>query len=161
MRIIVAGSRDWSRPDTVYAALQVCVQAARECGQRLTVVHGHTKSGAEYHADEWAMAAAGEVGSIVDWPERYPAQWMGKCRATCPVGTELRPHRRPDPGGWTTCPSAGYFRTDDMVAKGAHLVLAFVAVDDRGPRYCVKAATDAGIDHQWFELTTRSGLLSA
>lgn len=156
LRIIVTGSRDWPNHNVVYDALEVCAYAALGRGERLTVVHGHTKAdrltgyGAEAYADLWATTAAQGAGSWVDWPERYPAQWMGPCRASCKHG-----HRREDPGGWTTCPSAAFFRTDDMVARGADLVLAFIAADDRGPLYCIKTAAGAGIDHQAFRVAAR------
>jgi hypothetical protein len=151
VRIIVAGSRDWSDPGVVAQALELCAHAARDRGERLTVMHGHTKAdrvtgyGAEGYADVWTMQAAQTPGSGVDWPIRFPAQWMGPCRRMCNNG-----HRRPDPGGWDTCPSAAYYRTDDMIARGADLLLAFIARDDRGPLYCIRLAVAKGIDHQTF-----------
>jgi hypothetical protein len=140
----------------VYDALALCAHAAFDRGERLTVVHGHTKAdrdtgfGAEAYADLWTVTAAEHSGSWVDWPERYPAQWAGSCRDSCKPG-----HRRADPGGWDTCPSAAFFRTDDMVARGADLLLAFIARDDRGPLYCIKVAAGAGIDHQAFRVAAR------
>lgn len=145
MRVIVAGSPDWSDQDVVAEALRMCQDQARAKRQRLVIVHMANKSGsgAEAVADEWAMRRATK-GSTTDRPERHPAQWYGPCRPEC------RPnHRKPgrDGSDKTTCPAAGFYRTDETIALGADLALIFLtATMPHQLTYLLKGLTAAGID---------------
>ncbi|MEV7264687.1 SLOG family protein [Micromonospora aurantiaca] len=140
MRVLIASSRDWPQPARVHDALQECANALQP-GQRLTVVHGHSRKGADASADTWAWWAH-RFHLPVDKPERWPAAWSAPCRSTCPA----RPHRRDDPRGHTVCPMAGYYRNEEMVAAGADLCMAFMVPGDRAPEQLVRVARAAGID---------------
>lgn len=140
MRVLIASSRAWPEPTRIHAALQECADALQE-GQRLTVVHGHSRKGADATADNWAWWAH-RFGLPVNEPERHPAPWSAPCRPECP----RRPHRRPDPRGHTVCPTAGYYRNEEMAALGADLCLAFIVPPDPAAEQLVRVARVAGID---------------
>jgi len=144
LRVIVAGSVDWPYPLVVHRALRMCADTAKERGVQLSVAHGAAKQGAEAAADDWTTIASVSKWLTVDPPERWPVRWTGPCRRACKPG-----HRRLNSEGHTVCPSAAFLRTDDMLAPGADLVLAFIAID-KHPEHCVRLAARRGIACQEF-----------
>jgi hypothetical protein len=62
MRVLVAGSRDWTRESVIYDALDTHV------GPKDVLVHGKCPLGADAYAEHWASGRA-----ILQ--ERHPADW--------------------------------------------------------------------------------------
>ena len=153
MRVIVAGSVDWPMPDVVYDALWLCAEESGRQGKRLTVMVGHGHkcrnvacTGAAHDAYEWVAWARGRHLPVTE-AERYPVEWSKPCRMECVVG-----HRQEHPDGTSTCPSAGYYRNETMVAAGADLWMTFVDRTQKGTSHLMKVARAAGIDGQEFRL---------
>lgn len=112
-RVLVTGSRTWDDYGRIYRRLAELGNADHS-GQRIVVIHGHAKTGADAHADR----AAKELGYEV---RRYPADWKlspglaGKERNSLMLRTE-----NPD------------------------VVLAFWKDDSPGTGDCVEKALDQG-----------------
>lgn len=154
MRVIVTGSREWTDVELIGTALQECVTSLPS-GGRLTVVHGGAR-GADRLAGEWAWWAH-KNRMPVERPEIHLARWANPCRDDPRCSPN---HRRTDPvSHMSTCPTAGYYRNEDMVKLGADYVLAFLlpCKDSRcrkrpklhpthGSDQCVQCAREAGID---------------
>lgn len=153
MRVIVTGSREWTDIQLIGKALQECVTSLKD-GDRLTVVHGGAR-GADRLAGNWT-AWAHKNKMPVQRPEIHLARWANPCRRDdrCSPG-----HRRVDPETKvSTCPTAGYYRNEDMVNLGADMLLAFLLpckdsrCRKRGPHpthgsdQCVHYARLKGID---------------
>lgn len=153
MRVIVTGSRDWTDINLIGDALSMCLSSVPS-GQTLTVVHGGAR-GADRMAGDWALWAH-KNKMPVERPEIHLARWANPCRNDnrCSPG-----HRRVDPvTKMSTCPTAGYYRNEDMVKLGADMVLAFLlpCKDSRcrkrqphpthGSDQCVQCARLKGID---------------
>lgn len=80
MRILVTGSRDWPDHIEVYRQLNaICsmhdlnfppdeYSNTMPDPRKITVVHGHCPTGADYFADQWCFSNFLE-------PERHPADW--------------------------------------------------------------------------------------
>lgn len=116
MRILITGSRDWTDPQPILAAILAVVRdhgEGRGYDRRPVLVHGGARG-----ADTIAAGIAHRLGFDV---EAHPANWSryGK--------------------------SAGHRRNAEMVAAGADVCLAFPLGPSRGTRGCMKAAADAGI----------------
>jgi hypothetical protein len=121
MRVIVTGSREWTDARIIADALQSFVDVLEE-GKRLTVVHGGAR-GADRIAGDWAQWAL-KSKLPVTRPEVHLARWSNPCRRDNRCSPA---HRRVDPvTKMSTCPTAGYYRNEDMVALGADFLLAFV-----------------------------------
>lgn len=99
-RILITGSRDWNDRDAVESTLTTAGALAIALGQRLTVVHGDCRTGADRIADAWA-----------EWHRN-----RGK-----PIDLERHPAR--DFGPW---PAAGPLRNAHMVNLGADACFAFI-----------------------------------
>lgn len=121
MRVLVTASRSWVFPNMVAKELHRAYVKAKHAGQRLTVVHGHAPAGGDRHADLWAITASARPNSLVDPPERHPAEW-GK-------------HGR----------SAGMVRNAEMVESGIDLCLAFIFQESKGASHCYNLAVRADI----------------
>lgn len=78
MRVIVTGSRSWTDRETIWNALDACHIEARELGQPLLVIHGACPTGADHHADHWAIDRGVPV-------ERFPADWDRHGPAAGPI----------------------------------------------------------------------------
>jgi hypothetical protein len=127
MRILVTGSRDWTDRDAVYRALNWACESYRlnfkpdrygntmPDPSKVTVVHGHCRTGADAIADDWCVSAFLE-------PERHPADWNG------PAGK-----------------GAGFARNAEMVASGVDLCLAFIKNNSKGATHAAQLAQKAGI----------------
>jgi len=77
MRVLVTGSRDWSDPDLVVAALE-----AEAVGDpKMVVVHGGNGAGVDAIADRWAT----ERGITV---EVHPARWNEEGKRAGPLRNE-------------------------------------------------------------------------
>lgn len=152
MRVLVTGSRIWRDGALVRAKLQDCLDTCLTVSQRLTIVHGGCRSGADAYADGWARWQ-NRHGRPVNPPEVHPARWEEPCGHACRPG-----HRRPDPRGWDVCPQAGFFRNEHMVALGADLCLAFVAEHSKGATHCANHAAEAGIHVVWFHEDAQAAL---
>jgi len=119
MRVIVTGSRSWDDAKTIRLALEAVADAAIAAAvPMVTIVHGACPNGADELADQWVRWYRG--GTLV-LAERHPALWrkFGK--------------------------RAGMVRNEQMVARGADLVLAFIRDDSPGATHCAELASDAGI----------------
>lgn len=90
MRVLITGSRDWADAQAVQDALYDLA------ADQLTIVHGACPTGADYHAQVWA------IGKPWVTVERHPANWKR----------------------WG--PKAGPERNVHMVGLGADLCLAFI-----------------------------------
>lgn len=95
--------------------------------------HGKTAPGGDLIAER----VAEDLGMVV---ERHPADWSAPCQVTCRPG-----HRHRTPTGRSTCPAAGLYRSDRMVALGASECIAVIRNRSRGARHCADAARAAGI----------------
>lgn len=90
MRVLVCGGRDYEYPSRVADALS-------EHGATI-VIHGHCRTGADAHADEWARRCGLSV-------LRFPADWDRYGRAAGPVrNAQMLVEGKPDlvlafPGG--------------------------------------------------------------
>jgi hypothetical protein len=136
-RVIVTGSRDYPCEDDVWEALAMALAENCDPGDTFTVVHGACETGADAYAASWMCLPDGGSGvTIVEEP--HPADWN-----TCTPGCFHWP--RAD----GRCPAAGPRRNAEMVALGAHLVLAFPLAGDRkrsrGTWDCIAKAEAVGI----------------
>jgi YspA, cpYpsA-related SLOG family len=120
VRILLTGSRTWTDPMRIWAALDIQVRSAANRGENLTLVHGACPRGADHIADDWA-----EERAATGWPihvERHPADWNSYAGK-----------------------SAGHRRNAEMVNLGADLCLAFVRDNSPGTTGCIRLAEGAGI----------------
>lgn len=99
-RVLVTGSRDWDDRRAIEDTLTTAGALAIALGQRLTVVHGDCRTGADRIADAWA-----------EW-HRNRGQ---------PFDLERHPARNFGP--W---PAAGPRRNAHMVQLGADACFAFI-----------------------------------
>ncbi|MDT0442347.1 SLOG family protein [Streptomyces johnsoniae] len=76
VRVLVTGSRDWPRPQTVYMALW---GLHRDTGGALLVVHGACPTGADSAASEWCRAT--RCGT----EEKRPADWEKWGKSAGPI----------------------------------------------------------------------------
>lgn len=121
MRVIVTGSRDFTDQALVWSVLDELYAV----GGRLLLVHGACPTGADKHANDWAILRqhGPHAGNNV-LVDRFPANWS---------------HGR----------GAGMARNAQMVKAGADLVVAFFApppAENKGTAGCVKLARRAGIE---------------
>jgi hypothetical protein len=115
VRILVTGSRTWVHPAHIRRALN---DLASEHGHdRLVVVHGACPRGADLLASRWAA----EHQHLGVREERHPADWDRYGKA------------------------AGFRRNAEMVAAGAHVVLAFIRAGSAGASHTADLAEKAGI----------------
>jgi hypothetical protein len=115
VRVIVTGSRRWTNPALIEAALD---RIAPIYGDRLVIVHGAAR-GADTIARAWAIR-----NGIRHEP--HPAKW-----------NEHRGQLGGNP--------AGVIRNQEMVDAGAHLVIAFPLAGGRGTQDCMARAEQAHI----------------
>lgn len=118
MRVLVTGSRTWTRPEPIRTRLDTlwC-----EHGSDLTVIHGGAGRGADYIALNWCADVRRAGGWSVQ-VERYPADWT-------------RYGKR-----------AGILRNEEMVRAGADLCLAFIRDNSKGATHCARLAESKGIE---------------
>jgi hypothetical protein len=118
-RVLVTGSREWTRFVQVWEALDA-VAAAH--GGPLIVVHGACPSGADDFARQWALTELRHGLPVRTEP--HPADWDG------PLGK-----------------GAGCARNQVMVDLGADVCLAFFrnGAGNRGTSDCAARAEAAGI----------------
>lgn len=179
MRVLVTGSRTWTNRGAVRGALDECLRVA-DTG--LIVVHGAAGKGPDAMSALWVEQWERKDAPVQ--AEAYPAPWQAPCRAECHpkhrrcqakmnqgIGDdhshvcsgrgEHRPHRCLVCGlAWeqaeyiTTCPAAGIYRNNAMVALGADMCLAFIMDASTGATHCSDAAKRAGIDTFVFTAST-------
>lgn len=128
MRVLVTGSRTWTNPRPIYAALNRALADARTIGETLTVVHGACKTGADRYAHDWCDTHIALGDPVIEDP--HPANW----------------HKHSKKGG--------PIRNTEMVNLGADHCHAFPRGDAKGTRDCAAKARAAGIPvtyHQWTE----------
>jgi hypothetical protein len=122
VRILVTGSRDWEDGDAVRRAI---AEAMNDRGimtptgkitEQVTIVHGGCPTGADRHAQLWALSLRGLMSE-----EEHPADWIHEGKA------------------------AGPRRNQRMVDAGADICLAFPLGESRGTRDCMRRAEAAGI----------------
>ena len=129
MRVLVTGSRTWSRSVFIWTRLyELAIHAYSEfdTGQTLTVVHGDCSKGADRHARTWIQYQENKL-------------WE-------PVTIIEEPH----PADWKLGRRAGPIRNQHMVDLGADLCLAFMMPGSRGTADCVARARAAGIETRVF-----------
>ncbi|ONK10344.1 SLOG family protein [Streptomyces sp. MP131-18] len=80
MRILLTGSRDWPRPQTVSMALWSLYE---EAGGPLLVVHGACPTGADSAASEWCRATR------CGMEEKHPADWTRHGKKAGPARNQL------------------------------------------------------------------------
>lgn len=122
MRILVTGSRVWTREDLVRGAIsQYLADVTPEPDWTdIVIIHGACPTGADLHAARWAY-------DFDVRQETYPANW------------EMYGKR------------AGPFRNQQMVDAGADVCLAFPLGASHGTRDCMRRAQQAGIYVKSFE----------
>lgn len=120
-RILITGSRAWSRPDEIYHQIQE-VMIEKGPDKHYVIVHGGAM-GADLMAEHCAAIMA-NVGWNVE-VEEHPADWnLGK--------------------------SAGLQRNQHMVDLGADVCLAFIRQGSPGATHCMTAAQAAHIPVRLF-----------
>lgn len=151
--LLITGSRafwDWGLFD---AAMDEACSTLRTRGfQRLVVVHGAARKGADKHAHLWARR---RISAGVE-ERRFPADWDGPCTTAC-----IPNHRKPSslaPGG-TYCPAEGPRRNQRMIdhvtaqqAPHGALALVFYAPGRKTPgtRDCERRLLAACMPHRCF-----------
>lgn len=121
MRILVSGSRSWSRPDVVAECLTILARAVATAGDTVfVVVHGAAPLGADAQADAWVRTAE-HPWELQVTAERHPANW--------------REHHK----------AAGFKRNAEMVRLGADLALFFWRDASPGTGHTLRLAEEAGI----------------
>lgn len=78
MRIIVTGSRDYDNPTAVFAALWRHMDTCVTGRDRLRIVHGGCKTGADVFATDWysaVMCGRSVASAHLLMPEVHPADW--------------------------------------------------------------------------------------
>lgn len=121
-RIIVTGSRDLTDADLVLDVLSELFEEHED----ITVIHGGAR-GADSFAHQWAIL----MRKYGVKEEVYNADWRTH-DAACPAWHHDLP----------TCRMAGRRRNQQMVDRGADLVVAFYKGDseNRGTQHCVDRA---------------------
>lgn len=73
MRVMVSGSRTWKDRSIIWSDLDTMLAEARRRGERMVVIHGECRRGADRHAEDWYQARllAGNLDIDI---ERYPPQ---------------------------------------------------------------------------------------
>lgn len=99
-RVLVTGSRDWDDRRAIEDTLTTAGALAIALGQRLTVVHGDCRTGADRIADAWA-----------EWHRNRGQPF------------DLERHSAEDFGPWPRC---GPIRNRHMVQLGADIAFAFI-----------------------------------
>ncbi|MCX5066598.1 hypothetical protein OOJ91_11990 [Micromonospora lupini] len=155
-RLLVTGSREWDNTVWFRQEMDRVEQTAVAAGaSRLIVVHGacypspHRPSGhrphksADWLAHLWVTLLPHpiEVGE-----EPHPADWAASCRPTCRHGER---RQRPRQRG-SICPTAGNYRNQHMVDRGADHALAFWRGRSPGTRDCLGRLAAAGIPTDLF-----------
>jgi hypothetical protein len=151
VRVLVTGSRDWDNGVLINRLLAgICEDydlnyPPDEHGNtlpdpsKITVVHGAAKTGADFWADQWAIA-----NCDMRLVERHPADWSrGR--------------------------GAGLARNHKMIALGADLCLAFVMPcrstactrkaphGSHGTMHCAAHARMAGIETRYYGMDLTAG----
>lgn len=111
-RVLVTGSRTWTRRETVWVVLQ---RIYDDHSGRMMLFHGSAVLGADRWADEWARSTNALGGDVVVY--RYPADWT-------------RGGKR-----------AGFARNAEMVGvfsdTGGGLAVAFLRDGSNGTTHCI------------------------
>ncbi|MFF9003710.1 DciA family protein [Streptomyces achromogenes] len=126
VRILVTGSRTWTRTRTVDDALLGAWYDAIQvygAGTAIVVVHGACPRGADSYADAWASRQDARYVSV----EPHPADWKNHGRG------------------------AGFRRNAEMVQCGADLCLAFIKDGSSGATHTADLAEQYGIPTLRFE----------
>jgi hypothetical protein len=126
-RVLITGSRDWDKPEAITKALDLMHQAMVEANSK-------------------------RIDTVTLEPELY---WFTLVHGACPTGADkiaddwgkekgVRIERHP--AQWNEHgKAAGPIRNQQMVDKGALVVLGFPRGQSKGTRGCLKMATDAGL----------------
>jgi len=125
-RVLVTGSRNYPKNETIFAALDRELEYAERVGVPMTVVEGQCPhGGADLAAEAWAKSTA--FGGHHVYHDPFPANWkeLGK--------------------------RAGVIRNQRMVDARANICLAFPTIESRGTWDCVRRAKEAGIPVKVFE----------
>lgn len=134
MVLLVTGSQTWTHLASIVAVLQLYIGHAFSHGQRLTVIHGDARRGADALAKMWI-----DRNRRVGWPvdqQLYPADWSGPCRdGVCQPG-----HRKTRRDGALYCPMAGIVRNLVMLDTRPTWVEGFVRAGSPGTSHCVRHA---------------------
>lgn len=146
-RILVTGSRNWSRLRLLRNIVDAAAADAK--GKRVTLVHGNCPEGADHMVKYIALARGWTVST-------FEADW-DHCVPDCPTTPEHRRKKRPGdrlhPGKLATyCPGAGPRRNRAMVDSGADVVLAFIRDHSQGATGCAGMAKTSKLTvHAFFD----------
>lgn len=130
IRIIVTGSRFWSRTILLYDTLESLTQGYKD----VTIVHGKCDPAlnGEFVPWEVAMHSDGVGYAGADYHAEKFALWRGF-------------HVKHFPADWSLGRQAEPIRNWGMVRVGGDLCVGFPLKDSNGTKNCLKAAIDVGI----------------
>ena len=114
-RILITGSRDWSREDELRDAIDSWIRRNVEKDKVTILVHGDASRGADRMGRNYARLA---------WwlqEESHPADWENQGKA------------------------AGFIRNQEMVDLGADVCLAFIRNGSKGATHTADQAAKSGI----------------
>lgn len=137
LRLLVTGSRRWVYLPSVAETLSFYTRLAFEHGERLEVVHGAARDGADALAASWVSR-----WSRRGWPvsaDPHPANWSA-CDSECRHGP-----RGVRKNGSEYCQYAGLRRNSKMVDSGVQACVAFWRSGSPGTKDCFEKAQAAGL----------------
>lgn len=132
IRIIVTGSRFWSRQLLLYNTLQG-LTVGRD-PRDITIVHGKCDPTVKEEFVPWETAWGSDLAELAG--ADFLAEKFAKAR-----GFTTEHH----PADWSLGRQAGPIRNWRMVHTGADLCVGFLQGNSVGTKQCLKAAIDAGI----------------
>lgn len=136
MRVLVTGSREWDKPETVWGCLDILAQEAANIGDReMVVVHGacFPKRDAD---GTFPLKSADYLAYL--WTRR--------------MGHPLRVRHEPHPAKWgVNKRAAGILRNREMARLGADVCLAFLRDDSPGTTDMIRVAEENEIPTQVIE----------
>lgn len=115
MKILVCGSRNYFRAGPIYDDLDHYRQRAETRGESFYLIHGARPTGADLHANAWAIVNKLPLGRLTP----YPANWERDGKAAGPIRNQMMIDAQPDlvlayANTWPLSPG-----TSDMVSRAA------------------------------------------
>jgi hypothetical protein len=133
MRVIVTGSREWDKPETVWGCLDIIAKEAAAVGDReMVVVHGACFPKRD-KAGDMPLKSADYLAYL--WARR--------------MGQPLRVRHEPHPAKWgANRRAAGILRNRQMGKLGADVCLAFLRDGSPGTTDMIRVAEEHEIPTQ-------------